>query len=185
VRFGRVVRDLDNPKGFQESTGESGDLCRLTKPMKLVLLVADKELCAKCFKLIVEDALCLKVHCVKDGISALEYLNKNQPNLIHMDIQLPTISGWETIDRIEARAELDRIPICVVSVSLRSRDFEVGRKRVAAIRAKPVGATEYTQMVLQLLSSETNARVRALRIQIARVDSHGRARVSSTSHSGQ
>jgi len=126
--------------------------------MKLVLLVEDNELCAKYFRLILEDALRLKVHCVKDGISALDFLRANKPDLIHMDIQLPEISGWETIDRIAACPELDRIPICVVSASLLSRDVQVDErhKRAATIRRKPIGAPEYAQMVLQLLFPENN-----------------------------
>src|SRR3954466_724552 len=82
---------------------------------KLVLLVEDNELCGKYFKLILEEALCLKVHWVRDGFAALNFLAATKPDLIHMDIQLPEISGWETIDRIGARPDLDRIPIFVVT----------------------------------------------------------------------
>ena len=126
------------------------------KPSKLVLLVEDNELCAKFFRLILEDALCVKVHWAKTGAAALDFLITTRPDLIHMDIQLPAMSGWETIEQIAAQPELDRIPICVVTACglLERVKLEALRERVATARWKPIDASVYANMGLELLFPE-------------------------------
>ena len=126
------------------------------KPSKLVLLVEDNEMCAKFFRLILEEALCMKVHWVTDGAAALDFLSTTRPDLIHMDIQLPRISGWDTIERIAARPELEGIPICVVTAcGLFYRDrYDELRERVAEAWSKPIDPADYVKMMLRQLFPE-------------------------------
>jgi CheY-like chemotaxis protein len=126
------------------------------KPSKLVLLVEDNALCAKFFRLILEEALCVNVHWVMDADAALDFLSTTRPDLIHMDIQLPRMSGWETIERIVERPELDGIPICVVTAcGLFYRDrYDALRERVAEARSKPIDPADYAKMVLRQLFPE-------------------------------
>jgi CheY-like chemotaxis protein len=128
------------------------------KPTKLVLLVEDNELCAKYFGLILEEALCLQVHAVKSGLEALEFLSDNKPDLIHMDIQLPGISGWDTIERIAAQPKLAEIPICVVTACglFYTDRYDALRDRVAQAWHKPMLAPDYAKMILHLLFPQTD-----------------------------
>ena len=119
----------------------------------LVLLVEDNGLCAKYFKLLLEDAVGCKVHWAKDGVAALQFLATNKPGLIHMDIQLPELSGWETIKVIASRPELEGVPICVVTACGLMFPKLIGpeRKRVAEEMEKPVNALSYVRMIYRWL----------------------------------
>jgi len=120
---------------------------------KLVLLVEDNELCTKYFTTVLEGAFGCTVHCVKDGDSALRFLETIRPDLIQMDIQLPQISGWETIGIIGSKPALDGIPICVVTASGLVFPELLGeeRHRAAEEMMKPVVLADYVQMIARQL----------------------------------
>jgi CheY-like chemotaxis protein len=124
----------------------------MDKP-KLVLLVEDNELCTKYFTTVLEGAFGCTVHCVKDGASALQFLETIRPDLIQMDIQLPQISGWETIGIIGSKPTLDGIPICVVTASGLVFPEQIGeeRRRAAEEMMKPVVLADYVQMIARQL----------------------------------
>ncbi|MBO6137259.1 MAG: response regulator [Lachnospiraceae bacterium] len=52
----------------------------------------------------------MRVSCLKSGAEALKFLEKNIPNLILMDIHMPEMDGFETLNRIKERQELANIP---------------------------------------------------------------------------
>jgi putative two-component system response regulator len=124
----------------------------MDKP-KNVLLVEDNELCARFFKTILEGAFGCVVHWAKDGPSALNHLQAHKPDLIQMDIQLPFLSGWETIRMISAKPELDDIPICVVTACGLMFPELIGaeRERAAEEMTKPVMLADYVHMIARQL----------------------------------
>ncbi|MBQ9503928.1 MAG: response regulator [Lachnospiraceae bacterium] len=52
----------------------------------------------------------MRVSCLKSGAEALKFLEKNIPNLILMDIHMPEMDGFETLNRIKEKEELANIP---------------------------------------------------------------------------
>jgi len=52
------------------------------------------------------------VEAVDDGPIALETLPRFEPNLIVMDLMLPSMNGTELIRRIRAFAQLQNCPDC-------------------------------------------------------------------------
>ncbi|GAB2178148.1 response regulator [Dongia sp. agr-C8] len=120
---------------------------------KLILLVEDNELCRKYFKTVLEGAFGCRVHAAKDGQSALAFLESNRPDLIQMDIQLPFLSGWETIAIIGSKPELDGIPICVVTACGLMFPDQIGdeRQRAAEEMTKPVILADYVEMIARQL----------------------------------
>jgi putative two-component system response regulator len=126
---------------------------------KLILLVEDNVVCAKLFLTILESAFGCSVHWVKDGYAALSFLAFARPDLIQMDIQLPDISGWETIRLIQARPELARIPICVVTASglVNPRLIGPERARASEEMLKPIAMPAYVEMIARQLFSIDSA----------------------------
>lgn len=55
------------------------------------------------------------VDCVSDGQSALEYVSKQQPDLILLDIMMPGMDGYEVTQRIRQDKTLPYIPILLVT----------------------------------------------------------------------
>jgi two-component system response regulator len=51
----------------------------------------------------------------KDGIEGLDCIRQERPNLIMLDFLLPRMSGWEVFQHIQANAELQTIPLVLMS----------------------------------------------------------------------
>ncbi len=55
------------------------------------------------------------LECVNDGPSALDYVFKNPPDLILLDVMMPGMDGYEVTRRIRAAKNLPYIPILLVT----------------------------------------------------------------------
>jgi len=62
-----------------------------------------------------------------DGVAAIAQASKHRPDLILMDIQLPTMDGYEATRQIKANPELAKIPIIVVTSYALSGDEDKAR----------------------------------------------------------
>lgn len=51
----------------------------------------------------------------KDGLEGLNLILQERPNLIMLDFLLPKLSGWEVYQQIQQNAELQKIPLVVMS----------------------------------------------------------------------
>lgn len=63
-----------------------------------------------------------EVVCAPDGLTALEMVSEDSPDLILMDMSLPEMDGWECTKNIKARPELNRIPIIGLSAHAMAGD---------------------------------------------------------------
>jgi CheY-like chemotaxis protein len=51
----------------------------------------------------------------KDGIEGLNLIRQERPNLIMLDFLLPKMSGWEVFQQIQTTADLQTIPLVLMS----------------------------------------------------------------------
>jgi two-component system response regulator len=51
----------------------------------------------------------------KDGVEGLNCIRQERPNLIMLDFLLPRMSGWEVFQQIQSQAELQTIPLVLMS----------------------------------------------------------------------
>lgn len=51
----------------------------------------------------------------KDGVQGLNLIRQERPNLIMLDFLLPRMSGWEVYQHIQASADLQAIPLVLMS----------------------------------------------------------------------
>ncbi|WP_448560878.1 response regulator [Trichothermofontia sp.] len=51
----------------------------------------------------------------KDGVEGLNLINQARPNLIMLDFLLPRMSGWEVYQQIQSHADLQLIPLVLMS----------------------------------------------------------------------
>lgn len=66
-------------------------------------------------------------HAAEDGREALDKLSKMQsslPDIIFLDANLPTISGWECLEYFKQNELLRDIPVIMYSTSSYQRDIE-------------------------------------------------------------
>ena len=97
-------------------------------------------------------ALGLRIVEVDDGVTALDALASEVPDLVVLDLNLPSMSGFELCERIRERDATSRVPILVVtgrnSLEDHARAREVG---VTKYIAKPFKKKEFVEAVKSLL----------------------------------
>jgi len=78
-----------------------------------------------------EDDAHLTVHVVKDGVQAIDFVNKNAPHenaptpdLILLDIKLPNKNGFEVLAGIKGDERHRRIPVVMLTSSDADVDIE-------------------------------------------------------------
>jgi CheY-like chemotaxis protein/HD-like signal output (HDOD) protein len=101
--------------------------------MSTILVVEDMPICREPLAALLR-ARGYDVVCAEDGLQALQYLCKQRPNLVLLDLGLPKMDGIELLKSMWAHAEMKKIPVIVLTGSS-------DRKHVLAARA--LGACEY------------------------------------------
>lgn len=95
---------------------------------------------------------------LSDGAEALEFLHRHgkyaqapRPDLILLDLSLPSRDGREVLAEIKADEALQTIPVVVLTASTAEEDqHESERLEVEAYLTKPVDFEKFLQMVHEL-----------------------------------
>jgi len=93
--------------------------------MKKILIVEDVELNRDLLVQLLEDSY--EVITAPDGAAGIALAEREQPDLILMDLSLPVIDGWEATRRIKANQALRTIPIIALTAHAMSGDAEKAR----------------------------------------------------------
>ncbi len=65
-----------------------------------------------------------QVDCARDGLEALEYIEKNAYDIILMDVQMPRMNGLEAAERIRQDTRFDTVPIVALTAHILSEEIE-------------------------------------------------------------
>jgi DNA-binding response OmpR family regulator len=92
------------------------------------------------------------VHCAEDGMGAISEARKHVPDLIVLDLGIPSGDGFVVLDTLKGNVDLSSIPVIVLS----GRDRRANEERVlhAGARAflqKPVQSNEFLAVIRQAL----------------------------------
>jgi len=93
--------------------------------MKTILIVEDVDLNRELLVQLLEDRYRLVI--AEDGKAALACAAEEKPDLILMDLSLPTMDGWEATRRLKADASLSKIPVIALSARAMRADEERAR----------------------------------------------------------
>ena len=88
-----------------------------------------------------------------DGVFALRQIEAHLPDLVVLDLGLPTLSGYAVQQEIAARAHLRQIPIVVVT-GLRNHSKALD---VSCLLEKPVAPDELVEVVQRCIARSTPA----------------------------
>ncbi len=95
-----------------------------------------------------------RLHWVKDGAEALEYLlakDRQKPKLVLLDLKMPKVDGIEVLRRIKADAAARSIPIVVMTSSNEERDVvETYRLGANSYIVKPVEFEVFLETVAKI-----------------------------------
>jgi len=90
--------------------------------MKRILVVEDQELNMDLLVQLLEEEY--EVLTATDGAAGIELAEREQPDLILMDLSLPVIDGWEATRRIKADDSLKHIPVIALTAHAMMGDAE-------------------------------------------------------------
>ena len=85
----------------------------------------------------------------EDGVAAAE---KERPDLIVMDIQLPEISGLEITDRLKKDPALKAIPVVAVTAfAMRGDEQKILAAGCDAYLSKPISVTTFLETIRRFI----------------------------------
>jgi signal transduction histidine kinase len=161
MQFGEMQRTADRAEGHER--GPSGLVASSTAAnhpagTPEVLLVDDNEDMRRLLAFLVGQEFNVRVAC--DGREALERVRESKPSLIVTDVMMPVMSGTELCRAIKGDAELDDIPVMLVTSKA---------EREMKIEGLELGADDYVTKPFH--PRELMARVRALvRVKVLRAE---------------
>jgi two-component system response regulator len=108
-----------------------------------------------------KDHLLNKIHVVRDGAEALEFLfctdrfahrrTENPPKLILLDLKLPFVDGIEVLRRLKADPATQNIPVVIMTSSREECDLvESYKLGVNSYIVKPVDFEQFGDVVRRL-----------------------------------
>lgn len=95
----------------------------------------------------------MRVSCSKSGGDAMIFLQENRPDLILLDVHMPEMDGFETLDAIRKSESTADIPVIFLTADedsdTESKGFEAGAMDFIK---KPFGPEEFLLRVRRVLS---------------------------------
>jgi two-component system cell cycle response regulator DivK len=118
---------------------------------KTVLIVEDNVLNMKLFNDLLEGHGYHTLQAV-DGGQVLKMVREHRPDLILMDIQLPTISGFQITQQLKEDDELRSIPvIALTAFAMRGDEERIRSAGCDAYLTKPITVASFLKAVAQFL----------------------------------
>jgi DNA-binding response OmpR family regulator len=91
-----------------------------------------------------------EVVIARDGLEALQQESTSQPDLVILDVNLPTLDGWEVCRRLKARRD---VPVMLLTVRAERADIERSIDAGADDHLpKPFDITEFLNHINRLTS---------------------------------
>ena len=127
----------------------------MTDGTPLVLLAEDDEDVRALAELVLRREG-FEVTAVSDGQAALDAAGERTPSVAVLDVSMPRMDGVETARRLRERAEMQEVPIMLLTARVTEADRERGREAgVDAQLDKPFSPAILAERVRALLDSRT------------------------------
>jgi CheY-like chemotaxis protein len=98
----------------------------------------------------------VRVHVARNGHECLSMLGELTPTLVIMDLALPEMDGWETLNQIRANPDTTHLPVVAVtayhSVNVAQDALQAG---FDAYFSKPIDADSFVDSLSQVVAETT------------------------------
>jgi DNA-binding response OmpR family regulator len=119
-----------------------------------IIVVEDEAAISKLISYVLQNAGFM-VEAYTDGGEALEAITKNPPNLILLDLMLPTMSGFEILTKLKQDENFKKIPVVVLTCRGQDEDKEKAFKLgVSEYMTKPFSPTGLVAILGDVMSRE-------------------------------
>ena len=120
---------------------------------KSILVIDDSKLILYALQRILENAdKELEIHEADSGNKALDFLKKNKPDLIVLDLMMPGMSGNELFRRIKQDEKTKDIPVLILTADTDALKWEKELKKCDKFMIKPFDNDELVNEVKKLLT---------------------------------
>jgi two-component system cell cycle response regulator DivK len=117
-----------------------------------ILVVEDNELVLKLFSDLLE-AFGYRTVVTRDGDNAIDLAREHRPELIVMDIQLPTVSGLDVTKWLKEEPDLQHIPVLAVTAfAQRDDERRVRDAGCEGYMSKPIHMMPFIETVQTLIA---------------------------------
>lgn len=125
----------------------------IKKIMKKILIIDDDKITIHIIKFILEDNPNFEIVTATDGSKAIEYLEKNIPDLIISDLVMPFKTGVEVVSYVNQK--YPKVPIIVISSLAPNHTSvqEVKKLNISYYISKPLDSEILNNCVIELLSN--------------------------------
>jgi CheY-like chemotaxis protein len=121
---------------------------------KTILLVEDNPLNMKLAVDLLEYGG-FRVVRATSGVHALEYLSKEPPDLILLDIRLPDMDGFEILQRIRSQKRLENTRVVAMTAQgMREEKAKITDAGFDGYILKPFVATDFVDNIHKILSGQ-------------------------------
>lgn len=110
----------------EQPTREKEKTSRLLQSLSGRVLVVDDELPNRLYLRKLLEARECKVFDAADGLTAIDIAQKQQPDLILVDIMMPEMDGFELCGRLRDDPRTSHIPLIMVTAKSKIEDIEAG-----------------------------------------------------------
>ena len=127
----------------------------------VVLVIDDDEINLLLAKTILEKKLPCKVIAINNGIEGLDILERQPINVLLLDIDMPDMDGFETLERIRQRESLRDLPVIMLTAAAdKETVIKVAKQGVEGYVKKPFLPDELIARVEKfILPRSANTRV--------------------------
>lgn len=89
---------------------------------------------------------------VDSGVKCLDHLRNGFEGVVLLDLTMPGLSGWETLEALSMEGLLGRVKVCIFSTKDQELDMKDAlSKHVAAYLIKPVEPRKLVETVKRLV----------------------------------
>lgn len=127
----------------------------MDKTKKLVLTIEDQPAIADLLGFLL-DATELEVKRSDNGAEGLDMIKTFKPDLVIMDVMMPTMDGWQVFDAVRQDESVQNIPIIMLSVARQDPDRRIAFRgsHLDFYMTKPFDVVSLRRMVQEILGLE-------------------------------
>jgi len=122
-------------------------------PARVDVLVVDDDADVRESLVFVLEAEGYNVRTAINGAEAWESLQRSRPRALLLDIMMPTMSGWELLERLRLDPTMSRLPVCVISASVNKGEALPN----VTVLPKPINVEQLLSFVRQHCQQESVA----------------------------
>ena len=93
-----------------------------------------------------------QVAVASDGEKGLKLAQLEHPNLILLDLMLPSMSGWDVLMALKTNRKLQKIPVIIMTATMpQNQEYKFPSMRTAGYLVKPFVVDELLHKVKQVV----------------------------------